>query len=51
MLEEFEHSTSFPVSYIILPLFAFVNAGVSLAGLEISHIFGTVPVGIFLGLF
>ncbi|NLK66080.1 MAG: Na+/H+ antiporter NhaA [Campylobacteraceae bacterium] len=51
MINEFEHAIGFPVNYIILPLFAFANAGVSLAGLEMSHVLGTVPVGIFLGLF
>lgn len=51
MLKDFEHILANPVSLIILPLFAFTNAGVSLIGLKPSHIFGTVPMGIFLGLF
>ncbi len=36
---------------LILPAFAFANAGVSLAGLSINDIFGPVPLGIGLGLF
>lgn len=51
MTKELENTLGFSVNYIILPLFAFVNAGVSLIGLQVSHVLGTVPVGIFLGLF
>ncbi|QKF63940.1 sodium:proton antiporter [Campylobacter corcagiensis] len=51
MLKDLEHILANPVNFIILPLFAFTNAGVSLIGLEPSHIFGSVPMGIFLGLF
>lgn len=36
---------------LILPAFAFANAGVSLAGLSVNDIFGPVPLGIGLGLF
>ncbi len=36
---------------LILPAFAFANAGVSLAGLSVQDIFGPVPLGIGLGLF
>lgn len=51
MLKDLEHILANPVNFLILPLFAFTNAGVSLIGLEPSHIFGSVPMGIFLGLF
>lgn len=39
------------VLYFILPLFAFVNAGVDLRDLELSMLFSGVSLGIFLGLF
>ena len=38
------------VAYAILPLFAFANAGVPLAGLSPATLTGTVPIGIALGL-
>lgn len=36
---------------LVLPAFAFANAGVSLSGLSYDDIFGPVPMGISLGLF
>ncbi|MFT6072062.1 MAG: NhaA family Na+:H+ antiporter [Alphaproteobacteria bacterium] len=39
------------VSYFILPLFAFVSAGIVLKGLSIENFFDTVPLGIILALF
>ncbi len=36
---------------LVLPAFAFTNAGVGLAGLSFSQIFGPVPLGIGMGLF
>ncbi|PSM52991.1 sodium:proton antiporter [Campylobacter blaseri] len=51
MLHDMERALVTPVNFIILPLFAFVNAGVSLKGLDAGHLFGTVPMGIFFGLF
>ena len=39
------------VMFLILPLFAFANAGVSLAGLSFDRLFDSVPLGIELGLF
>jgi NhaA family Na+:H+ antiporter len=49
-LHRLEHDLHRSVSFIILPLFAFVNAGVSLQGMGIEQILGPVPVGIALGL-
>lgn len=51
MLKELEHALLYPVNFIILPLFAFTNAGVNLQGMQISEIFAPVPMGIILGLF
>ncbi len=39
------------VTFGILPLFAFANAGVSLAGLSLEKMSGAIPLGITLGLF
>jgi len=38
------------VSWLILPLFAFANAGVSLSGVSLDGLFSAVPLGIILGL-
>ena len=51
MLKEMEHDLHYWVAFFILPLFAFVNAGVDLKGLEVSAIFSDVSLGIMLGLF
>ena len=39
------------VSWLILPLFAFANAGVSLSGVSFDGLLSAVPLGIILGLF
>ncbi|MDH3750667.1 MAG: Na+/H+ antiporter NhaA, partial [Gammaproteobacteria bacterium] len=39
-----------PVAYAILPIFAFANAGLSLAGLSLAEIAHPVTMGIILGL-
>ncbi len=51
MTREFENLLGNFVSYIILPLFAFVNAGVSLKGMNLEYLFGPVPLGIICALF
>jgi Na+:H+ antiporter, NhaA family len=50
-LEKLEHTLGPWVSFGILPLFAFANAGVSLAGLSLADLAAPVPLGITLGLF
>ncbi len=49
-LHEMEHDLHCAVSFAILPLFAFVNAGVPLQGMTLDDLLGPVPVGIALGL-
>ena len=51
MAKEMEYDLHNWVAYMILPLFAFVNAGVDLKGISIEEMTGPVPLGIMLGLF
>jgi len=51
MLKELEHELHPFVSYFVIPLFAFVNAGIDLRGLDLSLLLSPVPLGIILGLF
>lgn len=50
-LRHLEHTLHPWVAYAVLPIFAFANAGLPLAGVSIDAVFGTVSVGIALGLF
>lgn len=47
---ELEHGLHPWVSWLILPLFAFANAGVSLTGVSVDGLVSMVPLGIILGL-
>jgi len=51
MANEMSHDLHKWVTFMILPLFAFVNAGVDLKGISIEEMAGPVPLGIMLGLF
>ena len=51
LLIKIEHLISPYVAFMIMPLFAFANAGVSLEGLSLSSLMMPVPLGIVLGLF
>jgi len=51
MLKELEHDLHYWVAFLILPLFAFVNAGVDLKGASVQTLASNVSLGIALGLF
>ena len=51
LLIKIEHAISPYVAFMIMPLFAFANAGVSLAGLSLASLMAPVPLGILCGLF
>jgi len=51
LAEQLEHDLHPWVSFMILPLFAFVNAGIDLRGLSLGQLLNPVPLGIMLGLF
>ena len=51
LLIKLEHAISPYVAFIIMPIFAFANAGVSLEGLSFLSLLKPVPLGILLGLF
>lgn len=50
-LKHLEHKLHPWSAYFILPLFAFANAGVSLAEVNLGSLMSPVPLGIMLGLF
>ncbi len=49
-LKKMEHALHPYVSYLILPIFAFANAGVSLDGVSLANLTQMLPLGIALGL-
>ncbi len=51
LLLKIEHAISPYVAFIIMPIFAFANAGVNMEGLTFSSLLSPVPLGILLGLF
>lgn len=50
-LRELEHDLHTPVAFVILPVFAFVNAGLSFASMSTSDIAHPVTLGVIAGLF
>lgn len=50
MVTDLEHSVHPWVAFLVLPIFAFANAGVPLTGLSLSDLAHPVPLGIGLGL-
>ena len=51
LAHQLEHALHPWVAFAILPLFAFANSGIPLAGLALSSLLQPVPLGIALGLF
>ena len=51
MLKEMEHDLHYWVAFLILPLFAFVNAGVDFKNISAPALFSDVSLGVLLGLF
>lgn len=49
-LQDIEDILKMPVNYHIIPLFAFANAGVNLAGMSVMTLFSGVGLAVFLGL-
>lgn len=50
-LDRLEHAIDPWVTFLILPLFGFANAGVALSGMTADDLLSPVPVGVALGLF
>lgn len=50
-LHRLEHLLAKPVAFLIVPLFGFANAGVSLGGVNLESLVAPLPLGIALGLF
>ena len=49
-LKSLEHNLHSLVAFIVLPVFAFANAGISFAGIGIEQVMAPVPLGIIVGL-
>jgi len=51
LVKSLEQDLHYWVAFFVLPLFAFVNAGIDLRGVSLEQITGNVPLGIIAGLF
>ncbi|MEY8215449.1 MAG: Na+/H+ antiporter NhaA, partial [Colwellia sp.] len=50
-LKSLEHNLHSTIAFIVLPIFAFANAGISFTNVGIEQVMSPVPLGIILGLF
>jgi NhaA family Na+:H+ antiporter len=51
LVKNLTHTLHNPVNLVIMPIFAFANAGVNLAGFSLGALLAPLPLGIMLGLF
>ena len=49
-LQDLEDSLHFTINYIVIPLFAFANAGIDLSGMSMGSIFSGVSMAVIIGL-
>ena len=49
-LQDLEDNLHFPISYIVIPLFAFANAGIDLSQMSFGDLFSGVSLAVMLGL-
>ena len=49
-LQDLEDSLHFMINYIVIPLFAFANAGIDLSGMSVGAIFSGVSLAVIIGL-
>ena len=49
-LQDLEDNLHFLINYIVIPLFAFANAGICLAGMSVGSVFSGVGLAVMLGL-
>ena len=49
-LQDLEDSLHFMINYIVIPLFAFANAGIDLSGMSLGAIFSGVSLAVIIGL-
>ena len=50
-LHRLEHALNPWVAFLVLPLFAFTNAGINFSELPLTQVLSAIPLGIFVGLF
>lgn len=50
-LKSLEHHLHATVAFVVLPIFAFANAGINLIDVSVADVLSPVPLGIILGLF
>jgi NhaA family Na+:H+ antiporter len=49
-LQDLEDNLHFLINYIVIPLFAFANAGIDLAGMSLGTVFSGVGLSVMMGL-